>query len=156
MKLSINGPALDRLLGGDTELELELRHQVVNQFVKHRLDAVLKSEPYLETMKAIRAAMVEAVKEEVGTLAQRGGWATMTEKHNLKMQIKELLDATIRLAVEECLKKALDDKIDYYSKSWAGYIDKRVAEVFNRNIEKRVADEVVRRLDAARAMGESE
>lgn len=36
MKLSLNVPTLERLIGGDTELELELRQAAASEFAKRQ------------------------------------------------------------------------------------------------------------------------
>jgi hypothetical protein len=148
MKLSLNLPALERLLGGDTEVEVELRDQIVSQFMKRHLPEVVKGETYYKTLTELRAVLEEAVREEVGQLSS-GGWSVTNEGHRVRGEIKQVIEAEAYKAVNAAVAKAVDDRIHYYEKQWAPLIAKKVEECFTRNIDELVKAEVARRLDQA-------
>jgi hypothetical protein len=148
VKLSLNLPALERLLGGDTEIEVELRNQIVAQFMKRHLPEVVKSETYCKTMTELRAVLEQAVRAEVGQLSS-GGWAVTNDGYGIKSSIKQVIEAEAYKAVNAAVEKAVDDRIHYYEKQWAPLIAKKVEECFTRNIDELVKAEVARRLDQA-------
>ncbi len=155
MKLTLNVPALERLLGGDTELEVELRQQVAAAFAekhielhKKQLKDTVTSEAYTKTLAALREILAEAIKTEVGVLVRTDNWSSAL-RPELLAPIKALIEQTTRQAVDSALKTAIDDKINYYEGSWRTHIDKKVKEALDKNIEAQIQAEVQRRLQVA-------
>lgn len=70
MKMQLDAAALERLLGGQTEIEVELRSAVVQAFAKQHLKAVASSdafETFLATeAQATRHEFVRLVEQYVG------------------------------------------------------------------------------------------
>lgn len=87
MKLELNGPALERLIGGDTEVELHLRKQIVHNFAKKHLKVVAEQEAY-------RAALEEA-KQHANAVAKE------------HFGIDNLASTHLRPLIEDRLKKSL-------------------------------------------------
>lgn len=150
MKLSLSLPALERLLGNDTEMEIELRHQIVENFTKKHLIGVVKSEAYQETWKAMREVIKQAILVEVGQYTRKDYWSGVKEDDlRIKSDIKELITIAVNKAVDEALKTAISTKIEsYYSGQWARYIDERVKKTFDAAIDKLVAEGIASRLKA--------
>lgn len=57
LKLSLNLPALERLIGGDSEIELNLRHQVASQFAEAKLRNAFEAEMQLLAFDAVKEAL---------------------------------------------------------------------------------------------------
>jgi hypothetical protein len=66
MKLSLNLPALERLIGGDGEIEVELRHQIVKEFTKKYLKGIVDSSVFQSYQRELLEELRKAVKEVVG------------------------------------------------------------------------------------------
>jgi len=65
LKLQVTAAALDRLIGGDTEFELELRQQIVQKFAEKHLKGVL-SEKVLKEFNEIWNKGLDASIREIG------------------------------------------------------------------------------------------
>lgn len=149
MKLSISTAALERLLGGDTELEIQLRRQVATQFTKDHLVPLLKTEAFEQTISAIRSLIAAEVKEQVGLAKTPTGWSYTSKpvpaeiKDNIKTMVKDMAEQ----AVCELLDKYVADRIDWYEKRWAGDIARSVQQAFDRDINQLVKDELKKRMD---------
>lgn len=65
MRVELTTKALDRLIGGETEIEVHLRHQVLEQFARARLKALCND----ETMSKLHAELAAAVGAEVAKAA---------------------------------------------------------------------------------------
>lgn len=158
MKLSLNLPALERLLAGDTELEVELRHNIAKQFAKDHLAGVVND----ETQKAIAGvkAQFSEVAKQIGKLADDeikrqvghytgGGWSSSAYKANLTEQVAKLVSDVTYEGVKKSIDKHVGDLVDYYETRWRSHICKRVEEKFDQVIENLVNAEIGRRLKAA-------
>ena len=56
MKLTINAEALERLIGGDSDIEIEIRQQIADQFCKRHLKSLINTETMkLSMFKAMRS-----------------------------------------------------------------------------------------------------
>lgn len=158
MKLSISVEALERLLGGDTELEIQLRHQVAQQFIMNHFTKFVQSKLF----NAIRDE-IHKVTEDVRNLANQkiaehigifkgGGWRGPYEVQLLG-HIQESLNNVVNTAVWDqvglAIKKNVKDRIEYYEKKWASVIDERVQKKFDEAIEKKIQEGIESRLKLA-------
>lgn len=154
MKLSISTEALNRLLGGDTELEIELRHQVAKQFTKDHLLPLVNSEAFKAVMKEIsnaaegvRQVALDEIRREIGTFKQ-DRWHDPL-KLELVTKIKELVQECARNAVKNSIDEIVKNHIAYYERTWTPHIDKKVKEAFDKNIEKQIQERIEARLKVA-------
>lgn len=72
LRLHLNAAALERLLGGDAEVEIRLRHQIVNEFARKHLKVIADSEAVREATKALRAVFDQEVRERIGQFVKGG------------------------------------------------------------------------------------
>jgi hypothetical protein len=126
VKIQINSiEALDRLLGNDTALELELRRAVVEEFTGCYLKPVAESPIFQEELRLIRKKMEEAVDSVMGDEVKKIVMHTWTgQEYKLKLrgdieeglrnyiteQMVELLQGEVR-KIRESLKEHLAEQI---------------------------------------------
>lgn len=172
LRVSLTLPALERLLGGDTQLEFDLRQQVVANFAKKHLKAVAGDPAFASVIESHRKVLDAEVRDLVGELI----WDHRTGKTvaKLKDTAREIIMKAAEPLAAEIVEKHLKSYIDSRQKEiddWAfkyegrsrlnveektakllaeldGKLAKRVDEFF----EARVQAEVKRRLDAAAAL----
>jgi len=101
MKIQLDEKALERLIGGDSEIEVELRSNVVQAFAKRHLKGVIE-ERYLYELK----------KEICDYF--RGFYSNRYElkpevKQMIADEVKKVIGAEIKKATEEGYKKIVDD-----------------------------------------------
>lgn len=104
MKLVLTVPALERLIGGDTEVEVELRKSIVQEFSKRHLTAVAK-EVYND-IEAAKALIKEQVLREMGAVkleAWSGGRYKLTSECTtaIKVSVMDVIHEAVAAAAKE-------------------------------------------------------
>ena len=148
MRLELNLPALERLIGGDTELELHLRQQIVQEFAKRHLKAVAEKATYEAAVEAAKQYINAVAKEafDVEHLATSHLWPTVG--YRLRSLIENLVKESAQKIVDEALAKFIQHQSHY----WRGEVRKAVEQEMERQIEKEIADGIRKRLEAAKAI----
>jgi len=147
IKMSLDVPALERLFKDDKELEIQLKHGVILNFVDRYMKSLLKDELLKCEIEKIRRQVEDAidsrVKSEIGTVKDSWG----RESISLKPEIRETIGLHARAAVADEVQKFVHDKIEQYltTKELDKYIEKSVAYKLADLTKK----EVQRRAEAA-------
>jgi len=146
MRLELNLPALERLIGGDTELELHLRKQIVQEFSKRHLKEVVDQDAYQLALEAAKQFVNEAAKQafDIENIAVNHLWPTVG--YRLKSMIESLVKEVAQKIVDETLQKV----IAYQKTYWAREVNEAVKKEMNRQIEKEVEEGIRKRLEAAK------
>lgn len=143
-----NREALERLIGGDSEVEIDIRNSVVQKFAERHLKALANSEPVTSTLKTINESIVnygkQKVDAEVATFKQ-DYYKNITEvKLNpaihaeIDRQIKQKMDTFIFDTVQAAVKTWSDEiKVDErIEKRVAYFTDEYIREAVKKRIEK--------------------
>lgn len=149
-KIQINSlEALERLIGNDNELEIQLRNAVVQEFTTKHLKAVANE----ELLKNASKAIIEEIKLEFFEISNKG---TYNEKVYLKDKFKEEFRDEVKRAyrqsmtefvyeelgeqnTKEKVKTALED-------ATANILNQLAPEVLERRIENLVNQRLKERL----------
>lgn len=104
MKLQINSlAALERLIGGDTEVELEIRNNIVQEFAKKHLKPIADS-PNINSIKAdLLQQAITIVTAEIGTLSGQY-W---NQKVVLKKEVRDELVSTAKTTAQAAIQEAI-------------------------------------------------
>ena len=145
-KIQINSlAALERLIGGDSELEIEVRNSVIQAFAKNHLKALITDE-LLKNAKM--AVLAEIQKEFFDIVKEQYGGLKPVFKPEIYEQLKASLlnqaDRELRGIVNEALetKKKLTE-VDYKIKSACDFIDGELSErVLNNKLDRMVTDRI--------------
>jgi hypothetical protein len=107
MKIQINSiEALERLIGGDTEIEIALRQSVVENFTRRHIKALANS----EMIKAIgQAVKAEVIAEFFDTV--KGSWNST--EHIFKPEIKRKLIEDLKFHAQMELKQIVRDTVGF-------------------------------------------
>jgi len=165
--LSLSAPAISRLIGGDTEVEIRLRHQVVDEFAKKHLRSVA-AEPAFEAIIASHRKVIDA---EVRDLVGKYIWKDNKTVPVLREKVGKLINDSVAGIVAEAAKRCFDkviaeqtkvaeermaryegrlmtaaqDKFDKKVKELEAGLAGRIDEFFNQRVE----EEAKRRLAVA-------
>lgn len=153
MKIQINSlDALERLIGGDSEVEIEIRNSIVQEFTKKYLksvaEKVLDSEVAVFT-KGIKATFQQQAQDAIGEMKNPGFYSqTFTPTENFKRVIKEEankavskeITSVIDARITEMVKQGIEEQIDY------NRVKMLVAERFGRGIESKLKDAMTAKL----------
>lgn len=108
VKISLSLPALERLLGGDSEMEVELRHQIVENFSKLHLREIVKTEPYRRTVQLIEQEIKDQIRDQVGEAKYSTVWGNkFLIKDEIKNQIKEAITSEVRRLIADVINERL-------------------------------------------------
>jgi hypothetical protein len=111
MKVILDAKALERLIGGDSEIEVELRNGVVQEFTRRHLKAVVNDQTFQkivsdETSK-LRLSCEAILEAEVYTTRTKPGpWGG--KENVLKTELKKKLEEEASDMVRRVISKAID------------------------------------------------
>ena len=110
MRLELNLPALERMLAGDSEIEVHLRHQIVEEFAKKHLIAIQKDETFKEMLKLYQAQQGAAVQAEIAAMraSMQGGNSGL--RWSFEEPFKQAFEQLMKTHLERS-KKELDEAI---------------------------------------------
>jgi len=130
--LILDSPALERLLGGDSELEVKLRVDVANQFADKFLKSLVNSQLISTTGKQIE----DLIRKEIVT---GSAWVkTITPKY--QQIVSEAVIEALGTMIREEVKAVMDSK--HYARLVADFIDQEANRIAGEwtagNIEQRI------------------
>lgn len=149
MTLTLTLPALERLIGGDTEMELNLRKQIVQEFTERHLKSVADSALYAKAEAQVKQYVDAAAKEvfDIDNLTSGVKWPTASDR------LKSMIETLVRAHAQKAVDAALLSIIEYQKRYWGQEIERAVKKEMGRQIEKEVAKGIQERLEAATNMG---
>jgi hypothetical protein len=100
MKLQLDGDAVERLIGGNTEVEIELRKWVVQEFTKKYLKAVVSDKEFTKFLNEERGqtsrVVSELIKKHVGETVYDGYSSNFKMVSSLETALKTELDNMLK------------------------------------------------------------
>jgi hypothetical protein len=148
VRMDLSLKALERLLGGDTTLEATLRQQVAEQFIKHHLKTIINDALFERLKKWAEEELKKVADEAIGVI--KNDWYGQTRELTLSYYLKDRLQAAANKLADETIKDRLTKyKADLLARD-ATHIEKVVQRALDQDLEKRVQDELQRRLTLAK------
>lgn len=140
-KITLNADALERLIGGNTEFELELRNSIVQQFVTKHLKALATSEVMHQAKQSIYA--------DIGANLKTYSLPDSTVRDTVNSKLKNLIDDYVNIAI----KDFVDDQYKTIVDNLLTHIDRRVhkevSEAIPKNIDQIIKDRIMKALEIA-------
>lgn len=145
MQIQINNlAALERLIGGDSKLEFDIRNNIVQAFANKHLKPLANDQTFSKIMSNVRkAGEAEARKvmeEKLGKFCKQGWTETFvlneTQKQAIVSAAKIGLNAQVDQIVESTLEAFPQEKIE-------ALVEKRVGQ----EVERRINEGVRNKLD---------
>jgi uncharacterized membrane protein YheB (UPF0754 family) len=135
--LSLNRPALERLLGGDGELEVTLRNQIVDEFIKQHLAEALNR----KVLSDLRQRMYQVCDEVLKDYWQRGNsWnGAVTLSDSLKQRIQAAAADAIDATVQEALLTKVQERITIWSRD----LDSRIRRAVDAQLNEKKINELI-------------
>lgn len=146
MKIQINSlAALERLIGGDTEVEIAIRGNIVQEFAKKHLKAVANSATInsnlLQYREELKRVLESAVAQNIGEFKTEWGQVKLVR---LRSEIQEQLNSAVATANRALVQETVDKKLTEID------LDKRVNAAVNTQVEERIKLGVRAALDKLR------
>lgn len=142
--LQINSAAaLERLIGGDNEMEVALRRSIVAEFIKNHLDALAKA-AVRDDLNRMERMVQEAVRRHV--VEESGSsWAkTVSLTPEMQQKIRNEVDKQVSIEIN----KFIGGEVERFRSRIVPQINAMV----DRDFERRVSDGVKLRLEQLRAL----
>ena len=147
MTIQLTVPALERLIGGDTEVEVELRKQIVMEFTRRHLKEVATEETWKAVLAEVAVHINAVVKEQIGVEQVLGRhWSSISDR------LKSMVENHVKASVETAFAAVIANQKAF----WASEIRKALDREINRNIEREVQKRVLQILDAAKGIATGE
>jgi len=145
MHVSLTLPALERLIGGETEIEVHLRQQIVEKFAEKHLKAIVKSEAwkaaYTQWQAELEAAVSKILQEYIASQQDKDqGIPGTSSGYKLQHAIAKAADT----AVERAVQRVVDTQKRYLE----GIVKHAVDRAMEADIKKRIDDGVNAKLQA--------
>lgn len=150
MRLELNLPALERLLGGDTEIEVGLRQQIGEEFCKKHLKSMLNDATYRKVSAEWESQLKAAIDEAVTGFFNKkqdetdGTWTA----NRLQWSFEKVIGEAVNKAMADHIAKT----IAYQTRQFSRELNSAVDAAMSAEIEKRIEEGVQKRLTAALAM----
>ena len=148
MQVSLTLPALERLIGGETEIEVHLRQQIVEKFAEKHLKAIVNREAwkaaYTQWQAELEAAVAKILNEYIAAQqAKDPGIPGTSSGYRLQDAIAKAADK----AVEQAVQRVVDSQKRYLE----GIVNSAVDRAMAAEIQKRITEGVNTKLQAVQA-----
>lgn len=148
MKLQINSlEALERLIGGDTEVEIEIRNNIVQSFAKKHLKAIANDTVFAKVSHDVRTASETVAREQTTQAFNKLGMFTgqaWNRTFILLPEIKDALRDTALTEVNTSIKEAVAVAVATYD---ADLIKKRINRLVDEHIQNKISEGVKKKLN---------
>jgi hypothetical protein len=147
-KIQINSlEALERLIGNDTQLEIEVRNNIVQEFAKKHLKALVNDSVFQNTINACKKELQSEVDlkvaEKIGEV-KKNSWGEVTGM-TLRKDIRDQIGTVVREKVDGQIAEAVEGGIKLWETDTKS-IEMVVEKKFNAQIERFIDSEVQSRL----------
>lgn len=138
-KIQINSlAALERLIGGDTETEIEIRTSIVKEFVKKYLADIAQTDEMRIAVKGIQAA----VEQKIGTWRGSYSWdKKFTLTPDVEKTLSEFINTIVKNKFEELVANSIK-KNEWLSKIDA-IVEERSEYIMNQWTGKAIEEQII-------------
>lgn len=140
MRMDLTLPALERLIGGDTQIELAARKQIVEHFASTQLKSLIRDEAFnaiaAEWQKEIAAHVAAAIAE---LKAERDQKAADLSPKTFFWDFR----STIEKAVNSAIDEKVTERIDRYKRYYEDEISRRIKEVIRDTVRGAMTKELI-------------
>lgn len=164
-KVFVSSAALERLIGGDSELEINLRRQIAENFAKHHLKALVTTDVFRKALQEIKVnveaevnkAGIELVRKRIGNMADASTWNPPRISPAFMEELRKTVDTMAMETLEGArrqISQYFEERVQQFEKDFEGWIQLRINQVTNEMVEEKVREGIERRLRAAAEMSE--
>lgn len=153
LTLQINSKdALERLIGGDTQTEIDIRNSVVQKFAEKHLKPIVNSAPITDVIRQIKDYAYKHIQEtcanEIATFkASTHSYGAYDIK--LRPEIEYSIKSKIRESIDELINKKVKDAIDEYCND--AVLTKRINVMMDHNIKVLVNEKIKEKIESVKA-----
>jgi hypothetical protein len=158
IRLSLNVPAVERLIAGDQELEIHLREQVKKQVFGNMANNLADTAEVKALVEQVRLRVSDVVKDELEKRvgATKNDFSTNYKpKFTVSPVFKEQLNSVIDKMVEPMVTELVKERVNRTIEVWGLLTDERLKQLFDIDVERRIKKGIDERLAAAARASQS-
>ena len=163
VRINLDLPSAERLIGGDTEAEITLRNGIVQTFTRSYLKDVVNQDTFRKLMGEVKKATIEEFRAQLPLKkkAVSDGWTKRYQwwfdtDLDYMMKLKEAIEHTAKTAVQSLIdeqmaniRKTAIERIERESERLLKSVSSSVHDQLTAKFNKMVQVEVNRRILAA-------
>lgn len=146
-----NLEALERLIGGDAEVEVDIRNSVAQKFAEKHLKALITSAPIASTLATLKTEILNIIQtkcnEEFASF--KSDWYGGIKNVSLHPAIQTEIDKQVRTIIDDVLRKAVDKSLEFWGNN--ADLEKRIEKRFEYYTEEHINAEIKARLEKVKA-----
>lgn len=147
--LQINSlDALERLIGGDADVEVELRNNIAAKFAEKHLKQLANSPAVMGALTRTEQALCTLVQDQVtrsiATVKDTAYYGAKIE--SLRPEIKTLIDTTVQTSVDSVVANAVRNAVEKLATP--ELLEKKITREAVAQLNDRVTAAVKKRIDA--------
>lgn len=148
LTLQINNlEALERLIGGDSEIEIDIRNSVVQRFAEKHLKPLANGPEMSNTLTAIKSDIRKQISEkcEKEIAIFQTTWNGGVHDIKLRPEIKAEIDRQVRTLTDEYIRKSVEEALEF----WANDVElkKRIDNRFEYYTTDHINSEIKNRIE---------
>jgi hypothetical protein len=143
--------ALERLIGGDSQVEIEIRNSVVQNFADKHLKPLANTPEIEGTLVGIKQEIAKTIREkcEQEIASFKTSWQGSVCEVKLRPEIKAEIDRQVRTVTDDTIRKAVEEAIKFWAND--AELEKRIANRFEYYTTEHINTEIKRRLEKVKA-----
>lgn len=146
-----NLEALERLIGGNSEVEIEVRNSVVQRFAEKHLKPLANSEAIQNTFSSIKKELNEKVEKSINDqiCSFKQEWYGKPTITGVKPEVQAEINRKVRDYFDKIVHEAIQKAIDEWSKD--AKVDERIEKRVAYFTDDYIRQEVKTRIDKLKA-----
>ena len=138
VKVSLNVPALERLIGGDSAVEVELRKSIVQEFAKRHLTAVAKE------LKDEISKEKQRLFDEVFTVyCTKSSWGARTLSSDASALVLSEVKNAIQVLLQRDIQKVVQASFDALQPQLDGKIEAALHQAIATKVHEKVKQQAL-------------
>ena len=146
-----NLEALERLIGGDSEVEVDIRNSVVQKFAEKHLKPLANAPEIGEVLSAIKGEITKQIKEkcEKDIATFQTSWGGSVHDIKLRPEIKAEIDRQVRSLTDKQVQEAVDEALKFWLNE--AELKKRIDARFEYYTKEYINNEIKSRIEKLKA-----
>lgn len=130
--------AINRLIGGDSEVEIELRNTVVQQFARRHLKPVVNTEAFRQVQQELLVGVRQEIEAQLGSTQRDyiGRILGVTLDPKVKKDIEAYVGIAVGTVVAEAVVKATQNLAEDIQARVDAQVECKVRELVQAKLDK--------------------
>ena len=143
-KIQINSlDALERLIGGDTELEIEVRNSVIQKFAEKHLKPLANSSAFKKIEDQLRKDAADQLSGDIATFKR--DWQGYVSDIKLRPEIKDEMSRQVRTMIDDKIREAVTEAVTFWANEKE--VEDRITKRMAYYTDELIKDEVRKRIE---------